>query len=173
MAAAFPRPQPSPSQAFQEFFRQWGGLLSLLSVVVATIILGIYLGRLNSKIESVEKTLNLQSTEMAALRQSVETLRTSLEGHSDKREVAIEGMEGLLVRLVAIESTLSSLRKDIGTTKQAVSESVKEMKSETGKMRIDMQKIYVPRVTESNKLMKEASAKDVRKPEDQKRQQKR
>jgi hypothetical protein len=47
------------------------------------------------------------------------------------------------------------------------------MKSENGKMRTDMQKISVPRVTESNKIIKEASAKDLRKPEEQKRQQKR
>jgi hypothetical protein len=173
IAVAFPQPQPPPSQAFHEFFRNWGGLLSLLSVVVATIVLGIYIGRLKSRLESVEKHLDLNFREMTELRQSVENLRTSLEGRINAREVSIEGMDSFLARMVAIEANLSSLSKDIGNTKQAVSESVKEMKSETGKMRTDMQKIVVQRTNESNKIIKEASGKNPRRPDEQKRQQKR
>jgi hypothetical protein len=54
-----------------------------------------------------------------------------------------------------------------------VNDSVKELKSENGKMRTDMQKLSVPRVNESTKVIKEASAKDGRKPEEQNRPQKR
>ena len=172
-AAAFPRPHPSPSQAVQAFFRHWGGLLSLLSVVVAAMLLGMYIGGLHSRIERVENTLDLHGRGMTELQQSVQTLSTSLEGRLDTREVSIEGMEGVLVRLVAMEATLSSLSKEMGTTKHAVSESVKEMKSETGKIRTEMQKLSAPRDDGISKIIKEASAKDAKRPEEHKRPQKR
>ena len=114
-----------------------------------------------------------QPLQVFGTHKSVENLRTSLEGRLDNREVSIEGMEGLLVRMVAMEATLSRLSKDMGTTRQAVSESIKEMKSETGKIRTDIQKISAPRDNGISKIIKEASAKDAKKQEEQKRPQKR
>jgi len=132
------------------------------------MLLGMYIGGLHSRIERVENTLDRHVTEMTELRQSVQTLSTSLEGRLDTREVSIEGMEGVLVRLVALEATLSSLSKEMGTTKHAVSASVKAMKSETGKMRTEMQKISAPRDDGISKIIKEASAKEARKQKNKK-----
>ena len=170
-AMAFPH--PSPSHTFHAFFRHWGGLLALCSIVGAALLLGISLRSLNSRIQRVETTLALTGKELTALRQSMDHLRTALAERPDEREVSREGLEGVLVRMVAIEASLASLSKEIGTTKKAMSEAVKAMKSETGKMRTELQNILTPRGNESHKMIKEALAKETRRPDEHKKQQKR